>query len=186
KPKPLTEEEWLKAVGAMPPEKQVEAVVARLKERNPGFDGKETHKIEGGVVTELGFLSDHVTDISPVRVLTGLRTLLCSGTILHYDLGKGQLADLSPVKNLKLTSLLCGGTQVTDLSPLKDMKLTKLYCHNTQVSDLTPLKDMMLKLLNCNHTKVADLTPLKDMKLTYLNCNHTKVTDLSPLKGMPL
>ena len=32
----------------MPAAKQIEAVVAKLKERNPGFDGKVTHKIEGG------------------------------------------------------------------------------------------------------------------------------------------
>ena len=64
----------------MPADKQVEAVAAKLKELNPGFDGKVTHKIEGGVVTELEFLTDNVTDISPVRALTGLRKLNCSGT----------------------------------------------------------------------------------------------------------
>ena len=63
---------WLKQVAAMPAEKQVEAVAAKLKELNPGFDGKVTHKIEDGVVTELEFLTDNVTDISPVRALTGL------------------------------------------------------------------------------------------------------------------
>ena len=61
---------WLKQVAALPAEKQVEAVAAKLKELNPGFDGKVTHKIEGGVVTELSFVTDKVTDISPVRALT--------------------------------------------------------------------------------------------------------------------
>ena len=33
-------------VAALPAEKQVEAVMAKLKERNPGFDGKVTHVVE--------------------------------------------------------------------------------------------------------------------------------------------
>ena len=131
------DEAWLKAVAAMPPAKQVEAVAAKLKERNPGFDGKVTHKVEGGVVTEVEFLTDHVKDISPVRALTGLRTLKCRGT------RRQQLADLSPLKDMKLMYLYCSYTQVSDLSPLKGMKLTHLAAY-TQVSDLSPLKDMKL------------------------------------------
>ena len=52
----------MKSVAAMPAEKQVEAVIKKLMELNPGFDGKVTGidgkgtpKIENGVVTELGF-----------------------------------------------------------------------------------------------------------------------------------
>ena len=56
----------------MPAEKQVDEVVKKLQELNPGFDGKESHKIEGGVVTELQFVADNVTDLSPVRALSGL------------------------------------------------------------------------------------------------------------------
>ena len=72
--KAKVDDAWLKQVAAMPAEKQVEAVAAKLKELNPGFDGKVTHKIEDGVVTELEFLTDNVTDISPVRALTGLQS----------------------------------------------------------------------------------------------------------------
>ena len=39
-------------------------------ELNPGFDGKVTPMIENGVVTELQFVTDNVTDISPVRART--------------------------------------------------------------------------------------------------------------------
>src|SRR5947209_8086761 len=112
----------------MPAEKQVKAVAAKLKELNPGFDGKVTHKVEEGAVTSLAFLTDHVTDISPVRGLARLRVLDCRGTP-H----KGRLADLTPLKGIKLTYLHCDATQVADLSPLKDMKLTQLSCFITQV-----------------------------------------------------
>ena len=44
---PLTAaERWEKSVAALPAEKQVEAVARRLKELNPGFDGKVTPTIE--------------------------------------------------------------------------------------------------------------------------------------------
>ena len=51
--KTKVDEAWLKQVAALPAENQVKAVAAKLKEHNPYFDGKVTHKIEGGVVTEL-------------------------------------------------------------------------------------------------------------------------------------
>ncbi len=58
----------------MPPAKQVEAVAARMKELNPGFDGNVTHVVEGGVVKELEF-KKLVMDISPVRALPFLEPL---------------------------------------------------------------------------------------------------------------
>jgi hypothetical protein len=157
-------EAWCRQVAALSAEKQAEAVAVKLKERNPAFDGNVTHEIEDGVVTELGFESDTVTDISPVRALTGLRNLACRGSWTDQR-ANGQLADLSP---------------------LADMKLTRLDCSRTRVSDLSPLTSMNLKELDCSGTPVADLSPLKDMKLTELRCDRSRVTDLSPLRGMPL
>src|SRR5208337_4384435 len=53
---------YVKEVKALPVEQQVPAVVARLKEHNPGFDGKATHRIDPyRVVADLGFCSDKVT-----------------------------------------------------------------------------------------------------------------------------
>ena len=67
----------MKDVAAKPAEKQLEAVAKKLQELNPRFDGKETHTVENGVVTEFQFASDHVTDISPVRALPQLKKLRC-------------------------------------------------------------------------------------------------------------
>ena len=73
-------QQWVKATQALPAEQQIEAVSKKLMELNPGFDGKltgwyreGTPKIEKGVVTEFGFSTDNVTDISPVRALAGLK-----------------------------------------------------------------------------------------------------------------
>jgi hypothetical protein len=194
---------WLAEVAALSPERQVDAVAARLKERNPDFDGAVTHAIEGDVVTELQFRTDKVTDISPVRALIGLRTLACNGPHGKRSL----LADLAPLHGMKLTSLSvrlaavanldplqgmnlkvldCDYTLVSDLTPLQGMPLAALSCVGTHVSELKPLKDMRLNTLSLNGTKVSDLTPLKDMSLTELYCGHTPVSSLAPLRGMPL
>ena len=175
-------QQWMKDVAALPAEKQVEAVVKKLQELNPGFDGKETHKIEGGAVTHLEFISDTVAEISPVRVLPRLKCLSCNGS----SPGKGKVSDLSPLKEMPLTYLDCGLTRVSDLSPLKGMPLTYLNCAWTQVPDLSPLKGMPLTRLDCQGAQVSDLSPLKGMRLTDLHCQNTPVADLSPLKGMPL
>src|SRR5262249_53040871 len=58
---PLSEaERWERTVAAMSAEQQVRAVVRRLKELNPAFDGTVTPTIENGAVTGLKFLTDDV------------------------------------------------------------------------------------------------------------------------------
>jgi serine/threonine protein kinase/Leucine-rich repeat (LRR) protein len=175
-------QQWLKGVAALPAEKQVEAVIKKLQELNPGFDGKEAHKIEVGAVTELQFISANVTDISPLRALQRLRNLNCYGSFPN----RGKLSDLSPLKGMPLTELNCGWTRVSDLSPLKGMALAFLACNNTQVSELSPLRGMPLAGLDCRYTRVSDLSPLNGMSLTWLYCGGTPVSDLLLLKGMPL
>jgi len=176
-------QKWMKEVAAMPAEKQAEAVARKLQELNPGFDGKVTPTIDFLDVTELAFVTDNVTDVSPVRALPKLKTLNCNGS---SPAGTGQLADLSPLTGMQLTSLTCYHNQVSDLSPLEGMRLTNFRCDGTKVSDLSPLKGMLLESFSCSYTKVSDLSLLKEMPLTALNCEFTPVSDLSPLKGMPL
>jgi serine/threonine protein kinase/Leucine-rich repeat (LRR) protein len=180
----LTFEDWVKRVAALPPKKRVEEVAAELKRRNPGFDGKVTPRLDGDAVVELRFVSDAVTDISPVRALPELQRLFCNGS----QPGKGKLSSLQPLKGMRLTELDCGWSQVRDLTPLKDMPLTRLrIAGNTGVADLSPLGGMPLTLLRLGgNARVHDLTPLKGMPLTQLNIADTQVRDLTPLKGMRL
>jgi hypothetical protein len=180
---------WAKQVAALSAEKQVEAVAKKLQELNPGFDGritglggKDAPKINKGVVTEVRFVTDNVTDLSPVRALTGLKVLHCIGS----GKDKGKLSDLSPLEGMSLRELDCRMTQVSDLAPLKGLPLQALTCHVTQVSDLSPLKGMPLRKLDCHTTPIFDLSPLRGMPLETLTCYVSKVADLSPLKGMPL
>jgi WD40 repeat protein/Leucine-rich repeat (LRR) protein len=178
-PRGLSNDAWLKRVKDLDVGNVLDAVSDRLRELNPGFDRPLAPGFEGGMVTELRFNCPNVKDISPLRALPGLGVLAVEG---------GPLADLSPLKDMKLTSLYLGSTQVSDLKVLQGMKLTALQLHGCRPRDLTPLRDMPLTWLglhNCN--EVQDLTPLQGMKLTFLDiakCN--QIRDLAPLRGMPL
>jgi hypothetical protein len=176
---------WERAVAGLPATKQVEAVAARLKELNPGFDGRIQPTIQDGAVTGLAFDTEHVRDISPVRACTKLKSIDCCGRRRDYHI-QGLLIDLAPLRGLPLTNVRIITSPVTDLSPLSGMALTQLNVERTQVSDLTPLKGMPLRELNLYQTPVADLSPLKGMPLVTLMAIHTQVSDLSPLKGLPL
>src|SRR5262249_24025543 len=78
--KPGTFEAWLEEVADLPAQEQVDAVLAKLRERNPNFDGLATRQVKDGVVTWLEFRTHDVTDIAPVRALQGLKNLKVHGT----------------------------------------------------------------------------------------------------------
>jgi hypothetical protein len=175
--------DWEKSVAALPAVQQVEAVVKRLKELNPRFDGRVEPTIKDGVVIGLAFNTDTVSDLSPVQALTRLESLYCNGTAERH----GSVADLSPLRGLPLKRLVFTDNQVTDLSPLRGMPLKTVdFQRNLAIKDLKPLEGMPLEHLECAHTNVADLSPLKGMKLKHLSCDQTLVSDLSPLRGMLL
>jgi serine/threonine protein kinase len=178
-----TFDEWVQQVAEMPADQQIKEIVSMLKKRNPGFDGTVTPTIKGNLVIGLELHNEHILDLRPLRALTRLQALDCSGT----QNKPGTLSSLSPLKGMKLTNLNCNFTRVSDLSPLQGMPLQWLNCVSTNVTDLTPLRDMPLTGLNITgNTQLKDLSPLRGMSLNALYCQGTRVTDLSPLRGMPL
>jgi Leucine-rich repeat (LRR) protein len=177
----VVDDAFLRFVAVLPPEQQVARVMESLKQLNPGFDGAETHNIEGGHVTDLSFSSAGVKDITPLRALSRLRRLTCAGTN-----NARTLADLSPLKGTSLEYLDCSYSQVSDLTPLKGMPLQHLNCGASRVADLSPLRVAPLIHLNLWTTPVADLSSLAGSSLRWLNCKGTRVTDFSPLSSTPL
>jgi tRNA A-37 threonylcarbamoyl transferase component Bud32 len=174
---------WQKSVAALPAELQAEAVIRRLRERNPRFTHPVEPTIRDGLVTGLRFSTDLLSDLSPVRALARLEDLECLGSSER----RGEVTDLSPLRGLSLKSLIVSDNHVADLSPLRDMPLEILaFRFNHGAKDLTPLKGLPLQYLDCMHTSVADLSPLKGMKLTKLWCDQSPVSDLTPLRGMAL
>jgi len=173
---------WLATTADLPLEKQKAAVVQKLKEMNPSFDGPVKFDANEHHVTRVELRVDNVKDLAPLRALTNLSGLVCTTT----GQGKGQATDLEPLQGLKLTQLDCRHCQVRDLNPLRGMPLQQLYCDNTPVADLAPLQGMKLTSLWVSNTQVRDLTALREMPLTQLHCENTAVADLGPLQGMKL
>ena len=176
---------WCQEVASMPAAEQLQAVVRKLQERNPRFDGKVKHVLDNGVITELEFYTDYVEDLSPIRALHGLRYLNCSGT--HTNRPNGAIYDLSPISDMKLTKLRIGfNDQIDDLTDIRHLPLEHFVCSRTQVTDLSPLQNMPLKFLDIGSAPVTDLSPLRGLALETLFAYQTQVVDISPLKGMPL
>jgi hypothetical protein len=69
---------------------------------------------------------------------------------------------------MPLTFFTCDNTQVADLSPLSGMRLTSLICHVTKVADLSPIKAMPREELYCDRTLITDLSPRAGMELKKL------------------
>ncbi|MEW6357346.1 MAG: ATPase, T2SS/T4P/T4SS family [Planctomycetota bacterium] len=189
---------FVKEVAALPPEEQVQRVVAKLEELNPGFDPATTeikHKIEDGQVTELVFRSTEVADISPIRALAHLRGLTCGGVPLPGGRCiQSRLADLTPLSGLPLVRLDCAFSHVNDLSPLSGMRLERLYIQGTRITDLSPLRGMPLSRLRCEGvgSRISDFSPIRDCPLTDLgwspNSEDTALRTIKTLKminGMP-
>ena len=149
---------WKQEITKLPAPEQLTAVLMKLQELNPGFDGKAKHKYqtEGNVVTELELHTDSVIDISPLRALTGLVSLnLTNGTV--GDSRKG-VVDLAPLAILPLRKMVLIGRRVFDLAPLRGLKLTSLKLNRTRVTDLSPLKDMPLQTLDCDESPYPEFT----------------------------
>jgi serine/threonine protein kinase len=172
-----------KRIAALPAAEQVEEVRKELTKRNPDFDGMLTPTVEGDAVTALKFATDHVTDISPVRALTRLRTLEIEGP---NQSAPGILAGLSPLRGMQLTALSINNNRVTDLSPLRGMPLRSLWLHSNPITDLSVLKELLLHDLSIQDLPIQDLKALEGLRLEQLACIGLSVTDLSPLKGMSL
>ena len=162
----------------------------KLRELNPGFDGKlmgigsighaeGNPQIETGVVTALGLYATNLVDLSPVRVFVRLQKLACEreGNL------PAALSDLSPLKGMSLTKFACTYTNVSDLSPLAGMPLAMVGVGGTKVTSLLPLQGMPLSGLYFNNTGVSDLSPLKGMPLMSILADRTNIADLSPLEG---
>ncbi len=176
-------EAFITSTSMLPPERQVAVVMAKLKELNPKFDGRETHRVQRNVVTDLAFSTVGVTKLWPIRAMKWLKNLTLSPWLATE---KGTLSNLSELQGMQLIGLYCHNNPIRDLSPLKGMPLVALTCGGSQVDDLSPLAGMKLTLLSCNDTAISSLSSLEGMPMTVLWCNNTKVTDLSPLRAMPL
>src|SRR5262249_37653861 len=126
---------WLARTKSLPVDRQAGAVAGKLREVNPGFDGKSESKVKDGAVISLGLNADRLVDLLPLQALLRLEVLACNGS----KPGASKLADLSALRGLPLEQLGASNTQVADLSPLRGAPLVSLSLSGAPVEDLSPL-----------------------------------------------
>ena len=204
---PGFEEAFLKNMADMPASRQLFLLSVWLRERNPGFDGKVTHKTENGMVTGLELPSPLVQDLTPLRGLTKLRTLTCRRTV-GYDKNAdndnavlGSLEALEKINDkpvaefrqevtvrqaafkefLKAVPAMMAQAQVSAVAAMLKERNPDF---NGQVS--SKIEDGVVTEIGIGGP-LTDLTPLRPLLgLKVLKCSSGTLWDLSPLKGMSL
>ncbi len=171
-----TREETAASLPAQDPKAEL---LARLKQFNPKFrESTAWFRIEKGVIVELRILECHdLIDITPLRSLTGLKSIFLSG---------GGPSDISPLQGMKLERYESFGFPIRDLSPLAGMPLKTCNLWQIATDDLSALSGMRLEIANVGGSPVSDISVLRPMRLISLCLNNSQVRDLSPLEGHPL
>jgi internalin A len=152
-------------------------------------------------VGELDLSEREITDITPLKYFTGLRTL---------TLDSNQITDITALSALKnLEELYLNGNQIKDISSLTNLiNLKKVHLDNNLITDVSPLGKLAgleelslagnrvdninafgspngLKYLNLSSNRISDISSLSMLtNLTSLFIDNNLITDISPVKNM--
>ncbi len=111
-------------------------------------------------LTDLDLSYTQVSDIAPLRGMTGLQTLDLAGT---------QSSDITPLRGMTGLQLLSlSGSQVSDITPLRGMtELRAILLGRLPIKDLSVIADIpTIWNISLRGTQVTDLRPL--LKLSKL------------------
>jgi len=142
----------------------------------PRRDGPELAQVDLAKVRELDLSGKGLSDLSPLKGLTGAQSLYLN------DNPVSDLAFLSGLKGLLTLSL--NRCQIVNLRPLQNLDgLVYLNLDNNQISDLTSVSGLKgLEILGLSGNQVTDLTPLVGLgNLFHLELAGNSITNLSPL-----
>lgn len=131
-----------------------EDIQRKLKEANPDYNGLGTFKHEFGKIS--------VVDLSK----------------------SPEIRNISPLKGLKIKSLLMCSETIDNIETLQGIPLHELHL-NCKLKDLSFLNGMPLRVLFLKNSGIADISALKNMPLNNFYID-SEITDISPLKDMPL
>jgi serine/threonine-protein kinase len=156
---------------------EVETRLEALRRANPQageFRCRQDRSVRG-----LALFLDGNADLVSLQALEGL-------PLVHLDISRTRVRDLTPLKGMPLRELNLNETPVSDLEILASLPLERLHLNACPVSDLTPLAKLPLQELSIASTRIATLQPLRGKSLRRLVLRDTGVSTLRPLAGMPL
>jgi serine/threonine-protein kinase len=168
------------------PEAGAEAVTADafralLIEANPGIESWEIEceQNDRQVLVKVAVRSRYLQNLEPFKKL--------AAGLEEVAIPLNQAGNLAPLQALpRLRRLDLCDSAIADLVPLRDMKLEYLNVNMTRVKDLAPLRGMPLRELEVASTKIFNFDALRGLSLTRLNLANTQFGDLSAIRDMPL
>jgi hypothetical protein len=158
----------------------------------PGLTGLD---VTGGKLADVSALAElpklrnvtfRKTELAP-QALSGLSAAPALRELFFYDI---PLDDVTAIAKLPaLTALVIDRGQVSDVGPLANTKLTSLLLDDSPLADLEPLASVTtLRTLSLARTKVTSVEALAELSLQELNLDGSLVTSLAALGGpaMPI
>lgn len=124
-------------------------------------------------------VEDRISDISALAEFENLTELYLGENEIE------DLSPLRGMKQLK--SLVLSGNRISDLGPLEDLdRLEYLNLNDNLISDISPLKRLVnLRRLILSANRITDISPLQDMDaLTDLNLSDNMVRDIGVLEKL--
>ncbi|MGX7243943.1 Ig-like domain-containing protein [Enterococcus quebecensis] len=105
----------------------------------------------------------HMAALSQVTVweavsdLTGLEHLTrVTGVVV--DIRKGNVSDLSPLKNIKLNQLIMPNHNVSDLSPLRNQQMYLFNLPNNKITSLADLNMTNMRIVDVSENHISDIS----------------------------
>ena len=139
-------------------------------------------------ITRQGMLRLEVLEAGGNLGITNLTGLEYAANLRSLALWWNQLADLTPIANLKrLRNLAIGSCGVSDITALSTLvNLTDLDARQNNIVDISPLANLTnLVKLQLNSNRITDVTPLANLtNLEYLNLLDNLITDVTPLANL--
>lgn len=177
-----------RAADSIFPDKALEAAVRRyvFKKRNNDEPLNEEDVKNISTISFKGFTFDldskRVERTPKIKDLTGLEKCV---SLRLLDLEDHQIADISPIKDLKLLqSVNLAHNRITNIAPVAELtKLQYLHLAGNEISDISALAKLEnMRTLYLSNNKLKDIKPLAKLtKIWSLYLDGNQVTDLKPL-----
>lgn len=135
---------------------------------------------------------DDVKSISQVvakgKGITNLEGLQHCGAVMLLDLENNQIADLSPIKDLKLVqSLTLAGNKIESIAPLENFtKLQYLDLSRNAIKDIAPVTKMEnMRSLYLSQNQIESLAPVAGLKKVWtLYVGGNPIKDFAPVSQL--
>lgn len=155
-----------------------------IREAIPKLTGALTYSDLASIINLSydGYEKEKITSLKGIEYLTSINSL---------DLGRNNISDPGPLKNLKTLRVLDLRTNsISNISALAELSnLTTLNLEENQIDSIASLKKLSsLQRVILNNNKVEDITPLENLtvlrQLDLMNNNVKEIAALNRLRGV--